>query len=191
MHSKISAAGDIPDGLADDPIGWFLMEHERHRRFCERMRKASTETNFDEELATWLLDFVVHELAQHVWDEEQDLFPMLRARAPAEDDLDPVLRRLATEHARDLGHAETVRDHLEICLRRRVAIGRSAPRRRALQAFAAQELRHLALENAVVLPIARLRLSPADLAELSQRLAARRGLRLMPAPMIPGRADRG
>ena len=45
-----------------------------------------------------------------------------------------------------------------------------------------RDLRHLALENAVVLPIARLRLSAEDLLALSRRLAARRGLVLDAPP---------
>ena len=53
--------------------------------------------------------------------------------------------------------------------------------RTSLQAFASQELRHLALENAVVLPLARLRLTPADLKRLSRRLAERRHVALAPA----------
>lgn len=167
---------DLPAGLPDDPIGWFLAEHARHRQFCELMRKAATAPVFDEELTTWLLDFVVHELAQHVWDEERDFFPMLRARALPEDDVDKVLGRLSSEHAKDLGHAQSVQGHLETCLRLRAPIGRSATRRRALEDFASQELRHLALENAVVLPLARLRLTQDDLATLGRKLVARRGL---------------
>ncbi len=167
---------DFPEGLPGDPIGWFLSEHQRHRQFCDLMRKAATAPVFDEELTTWLLDFVVHELAQHVWDEERDFFPMLRARALPEDEVDQVLGRLSSEHAKDLGHAQTVQGHLETCLRLRKPIGRSATRRRALQDFASQELRHLALENAVILPLARLRLTPQDLATLGRKLAARRGL---------------
>lgn len=167
---------DLPAGLPDDPIGWFLAEHQRHRQFCELMRQAATAPVFDEELTTWLLDFVVHELAQHIWDEERDLFPMLRAGALPEDDVDQVLDRLSTEHAKDLGHAQSVQGHLETCLRLRTPIGRSATRRRALEGFASQELRHLALENAVVLPLARLRLTPDDLTALGRKLAARRGL---------------
>jgi hemerythrin-like domain-containing protein len=178
MSANRAEAPDLPLGLLNDPIDWFLAEHQRHRQFCALMRRASTATVFDEELVSWLLDFVVHELTQHVWDEEQDFFPLLRDRALPEDEVDEVLGRLATEHAKDLGHARVVQQHLEACLGQRLPLGRSAARRRALQAFSAQQLRHLALENAVVLPLARLRLTAADLGVLSQKLAARRGLRL-------------
>lgn len=180
MSSNHAEAPDLPVGLLNDPIDWFLAEHLRHRQFCELMRRAATATVYDEELVTWLLDFVVHELAQHVWDEEQDFFPMLRARALPEDEVDAILGRLAAEHAKDLGHARVVQLHLEACLAQRLPLGRSAVRRQALQAFSAQELRHLALENAVVLPLARLRLTAADLFVLSHKLAARRGLKLRP-----------
>ncbi|HEX5377739.1 MAG TPA: hemerythrin domain-containing protein [Phenylobacterium sp.] len=180
MSQNRPEAVDLPAGLMNDPIAWFLAEHHRHRQFCELMRRASTAKDFDEELVTWLLDFVVHELAQHVGDEEQDFFPMLRARALPEDEVDQVLGRLSDEHVKDLNHAHAVQHHLETCLSRRTPIGRSVARRRALEDFAAQELRHLALENAVVLPLARLRLTREDLESLSVKLAARRGLRLDP-----------
>ena len=42
--------------------------------------------------------------------------------------------------------------------------------------LALHERRHIALENAVILPIARLRLTPQDLHALSTRMAARRGV---------------
>jgi iron-sulfur cluster repair protein YtfE (RIC family) len=178
MSPHSAETPDLPEGLLDDPIGWFLAEHQRHRQFCELMRRAATQTTFDEELVTWLLDFVVHELAEHVWDEEQVFFPLLRARALPEDHVEEVLGRLSSEHAKDLGHARTVQEHLEVCVRRRVPVGSVVARRRALEAFADQELHHLALENAVVLPLARLRLSPGDMVALGRELAARRGFQV-------------
>lgn len=165
---------DVPAGLPHDPIGWLLTVHQRHRQFCELMRKAATAPVFDEELTTWLLDFMVHELAQHIWDEERDLFPVLRDRALPEDEVDQVLDRLSSEHAKDLGHARSVQRHLETCLRLRTPISRSSKRRQALEGFASQELLHLALENAVVLPLARLRLTADDFATLGRNLAAHR-----------------
>jgi hemerythrin-like domain-containing protein len=170
-----------PDRLLADPIAWFLAEHHRHRQFCDLMQRASMATGFEPDLIVWLLEFVVQDLSMHVLDEEQDLFPMLRARAEPEDHIDALLGRLTGEHAKDLSRAEAVRRHLETCLRLQVPISRNNVRRRALQAFATQERSHLALENAAVLPIARLRLSERDLANLSRRLAARRGLKRRPA----------
>lgn len=178
MSSHGAEAPDVPTGLPNNPIEWFLAEHQRHRQFCALMRHSSVATVFDEKLVTWLLDFVVHELAQHLSDEEQDFFPLLRARALPEDDVEEILGRLSAEHVEGQDYARSVRRHLEGCLRSRTPVGGSAARRRLLEGFTAQELRHLALENAVVLPLARQRLTPEDLRVLGQKLAARRGLHL-------------
>lgn len=180
---------EAPDELLHDPIEWFFAEHHRHRQFCYAMQRAAMATDFDETMIGWLLDFVVHDLPLHVLDEEEDLFPLVRRRARPEDDLDKVFRRLQDEHAKDLTAAAAVRHHLESCLRQQAPISRNIVRRRALEAFAAQERGHLALENAVVLPIARLRLTERDLLDLSSRLAKRRGAS-WPAAR-PGRTTKG
>lgn len=172
---------ETPDNLLSDPLAWFYAEHLRHRQFCDLMQRTSMATTYDGEALSWLLDFVVHELALHVLDEEEDLFPLMRIRAQPEDDLDKVLSRLSREHAKDLTRAAAVGRHLETCLRARVPISRNNVRRRALESFAIHERSHLALENAVVLPIARLRLTERDLFELSGRLATRRRVARGPA----------
>lgn len=176
MSSHRVETPDLQTGLPNSPIEWFLAEHQRHRQFCALMRHSAVATVFDEKLVTWLLDFVVHERAQHVSDEEQDFFPLLRARALPEDDVEEILGRLSAEHVEGQDYARSVRRHLEDCLGSRAPIGWSAARRASLEGFTAQELRHLALENAVVLPLARQRLTPEDLQVLGQKLAARRRL---------------
>lgn len=181
MAPNRARVAETPDNLLSDPIAWFFAEHQRHRQFCDLMQRMSMTTAYEEEVLRWLLDFVVHELALHVLDEEEDLFPLMRARAQPEDDLDKVLKRLSGEHAKDLTRAAAVRQHLETCLRQQVPISRNNVRRRALENFAIQERSHLALENAVVLPIARLRLTERDLLDLSSRLATRRGVARRPA----------
>lgn len=191
MAPNPAHVAETPDSLLSDPIAWFFAEHQRHRQFCDLMQRTAMATNYDEALLSWLLDFVVHELALHVLDEEEDLFPLLRARAQPEDDLDKVLGLLSGEHAKDLTRAAAVRRHLETCLRQQAPISRNNVRRRALERFAIQERSHLALENAVVLPIARLRLTERDLVELSNRLAIRRGIARRPARRANGKVGTG
>lgn len=181
MAPNRAHVAETPDNLLSDPIAWFFAEHHRHRQFCDLMQRTSMASNYDEGLLRWLLDFVVHELALHVLDEEEDLFPLMLARAQPEDELEKVLSRLSGEHAKDLTRAAAVRRHLENCLHQQVPISRNNVRRRALEAFAVQARSHLALENAVVLPIARLRLTERDLVTLSNRLATRRGIARRPA----------
>ncbi len=191
MAPNRAHVAETPDALLSDPIAWFFAEHHRHRQFCDLMQRTSIATNYDEGLLRWLLDFVVHELALHVLDEEEDLFPLMLARARPEDELEKVLKLLSGEHAKDLTRAASVRRHLETCLRQEVPISRSNVRRRSLESFAVQERGHLALENAVVLPIARLRLTERDLVELSNRLATRRGIARRPARRANGKASTG
>lgn len=184
MARNRTQVAETPDALLTDPIAWFFAEHQRHRQFCDLMQRESLATTFDEAVLRWLLDFVVHELALHVLDEEEDFFPLLRARAQPDDNIDDLLGRLSSEHASDLTRAAAVRQHLEVCLRQQTPICRSNVRRRLLESFAVQVRGHLALENAVVLPMARQRLTERDLLELSNHLAIRRGIARRPAQRV-------
>jgi iron-sulfur cluster repair protein YtfE (RIC family) len=162
--------------LLTEPLEWYFAEHYRHRQFCRLVATVAAAHVFDGARITAVLEFIRNDLALHIIDEEEDLFPLLRRRALPEDDIEGALGRLAAEHKADAVCAQTVREHLEACLASRSAPGMNTAARRALQDFASQELRHLALENAVVLPIARLRLTEDDLRAMSRRLAARRGI---------------
>jgi iron-sulfur cluster repair protein YtfE (RIC family) len=176
MSAILAANPELPSGLVRQPLEWFAAEHFRHRQFCALMHELAQTVTFEARPISALLEFLRHELGRHLADEEQDLFPLLRRRARAEDQVDEVLDRLEAEHRGDLAHSHALRAHLERCLRARTAPGQDPAAKLALDAFATQELRHLALENAVVLPLARLRLTGRDLKTLSRRLAARRGL---------------
>lgn len=167
---------ETPQSLLADPIEWFFAEHARHRQFSYLLDEAATSQVFDETLIKGLLDFVRNDMEIHVRDEEEDLFPTLRKRALPEDDIDRVVEYLTKEHKVDVARALSVAEHLESCLARRIAPGSDPAVVEALRKAASQEVRHLALENAVVLPIARLRLTPRDLRAMSRRLAARRGI---------------
>ncbi|HEY0649347.1 hemerythrin domain-containing protein [Phenylobacterium sp.] len=167
---------DIPRELLAEPLEWFFAEHFRHRLFCRLINEVAAAHVFDGERVTKVVEFLRNDLPVHIIDEEQDLFPLLRRRALPEDEVEKVLGLLSAEHKADASHARVVREQLEDCLARQSAPGMDPAIRKALQGFASQELRHLALENAVVLPIARLRLSQRDLEGLSRRLAARRGI---------------
>ncbi|WP_334162884.1 hemerythrin domain-containing protein [Phenylobacterium sp.] len=172
---------DIPPALMGEPLEWFFAEHYRHRQFCRFVQETAAAHVFDGGRLTRLLEFLRNELALHIIDEEEDLFPLLRRRAQPEDDIEQVLGLLSAEHRTDAALAEVVRGHVEACLAARTAPGMNPAARKAMQDFADQELRHLALENAVVLPMARMRLTPADLKSMSRRIAARRGVILEPA----------
>lgn len=178
MSAILAANLDLPPGLVRQPLEWFAAEHFRHRQFCALMHELAESHTFAARSLMAAVEFLRHELGRHLADEEQDLFPLLRKRARAEDHVEEVLARLEGEHRGDLAHGHALRAHLERCLQTHTAPGQDPAAKLALDAFASQELRHLALENAVVLPLARLRLTERDLKTLSRKLAARRGLQL-------------
>lgn len=175
MSAHESAIEAVPEELLADPLNFFFAEHYRHRQLCKAIDDLAAATFFDGERISEIVAFLRYEAPVHIIDEEEDLFPLLRRRCLPEDDVEGVLGVLSAEHKVDGVLGVQVRDYLEACLEQHTAPGADLSRRKDLKAFASQERRHLALENAVVLPIARLRLSDEDLRGLSRRLAARRG----------------
>jgi hemerythrin-like domain-containing protein len=157
-----------------DPLEFMLAEHLNHRRMCRALERLAVAAEFDAARITSLLDFIRFDLTLHVIDEEEDFFPMLRERCLPEDDIDGVLSRLSQEHAEDKSLSIRVRDVLNACLIERKPANAIQGGAKALVNFAQHEMRHLALENAVVVPLARRRFSTEDLRALSQRLLARR-----------------
>lgn len=157
-----------------NPLDWFAREHEHHRRMCAQMRDLAISRMFDRTALVAMAEFVERELAQHLRDEEQELFPLLTRRAQPDDGAAEVLQRLYTEHRHNREHAQAIAVHLRRCLDERRAPGDDPLAGPALASFATHELAHLALENAVVLPLARLRLTGRDLSGLRRRLSQKR-----------------
>jgi hemerythrin-like domain-containing protein len=168
----------IPSELLRTPLEWFFAEHYRQRQLCLLIDDLSRRTVFDGERIDAIAAFIRQDLPVHIIDEEEDLFPLLRRRCLPEDELERVLAILSADHKADLSTAAQVLAILDAARAQRRAPGLDRDARAALAGFAAQERQHLALENAVVLPIARLRLTDADLHGLAARLAARRGQEL-------------
>lgn len=157
-----------------DPIDFILAEHLNHRRMCRALEALADAADFDPAPIAALVDFIRFDLTLHVIDEEEDFFPMLRRRCAADDEINEVLDRLSCEHEQDKALSVRVRDVLNACLILRKPPHAIEGGAEALRSFAHHELQHLALENAVVVPLARRRFEAADLQELSARLLARR-----------------
>jgi len=84
-----------------------------------------------------------------------------------------VLSALTAEHAGDRHLADIVIEGLHTALHDARPVSAQPGLREAMVDFARNERRHLALENSVVLPLARLRLTPDDLGQLSAQLLRR------------------
>ncbi len=168
----------LPADLVHEPLNWLFAEHYRHRQLCRLIERVGTATVLLDDEAREILAFLRHDMPLHIIDEEDDLFPLLRRRCQPADELDAVLGGLSAEHRDDLEHARALIVVLEQALIDGQAPGHDLETQRLFTDFALHERRHIALENAVVLPIARLRLTTHDLRSLSARLAARRGVLL-------------
>ena len=111
------------------------------------------------------------ELPLHIADEELDILPNLKARSLPEDELDGILERLGQEHEID----EKLSDELNRALAS--ALQKLASRRGLTDIagrFAEAHCKHMKWENAVLLPLARKRLTPEDLKRIGQNMARRR-----------------
>ena len=168
----------IPDNVLLEPIDYIFADHCRQADLCEAIKTFAADYDTakpDRETAQAILHCLNTDLPLHIADEEQDLFPRLRARALPEDHVAELLRLLDREHERDKCIAKDVRADIQ-----RLAQGKALPDvaafRRAAATLATMHLSHLNWENAVILPLARKRLSREDLKTIGQAMAARRSI---------------
>lgn len=169
------AFGVIPQGLLDRPLDFFHSEHFRQRRFCAALRAFAEETVLDRKLARELLNFLETDWSRHRQEEQELLFPALRRRSKAEDEIAPVLDRLQADDVNTQRRQRRIRT----ILREALADGEALQSRDCalIKAYVEANLRQLAIENGVVLAIARRRLSERDLGEISYAMKVRRGVR--------------
>ena len=159
---------------ANDALEFILAEHQNHRAMCKSLERLAAARDFDPVPVTTLADFIRFDLTLHVIDEEEDFFPLLRERCLPEDGVSAVLDQMTNEHAEDKALSVLVRDVLSACLIERKPPCAIEGGAEVLLSFARHEKRHMILENAVLVPLARRRLTPEDIAALGARFAARR-----------------
>lgn len=162
-----------PKRAVPDPLDQIAQDHLRQRQICDMLDTLAGLAAPDPELAAGVLPNFDTALSRHVHDEEDDLFPLLRKRSEPGDDINDTLDRLARNHADSLKLAVRVRQIVTA-----LANGPVLPdldEAKAMTGFAAHERHHLIVENAIVLPLARARLTDQDLAVLSLRMLERRG----------------
>lgn len=163
--------------MLHDPIEYLFAEHFRQRTLCTVLDQLAESASLDRPLLDAALAFLRSEFGPHVQDEEIDLFPLLRRRAEPEDEIREALQQLSEEHASDRVDANQIIGLLEALAQNdKTELDQQA--KQLLKRFAANERQHLIVENAIVLPLARARLTEEDKQELGRRMAARRGIDL-------------
>ncbi|MGG5811148.1 hemerythrin domain-containing protein [Falsiroseomonas sp. CW058] len=156
--------------LLEDPVAFLSAEHGRQMALLshlERLVRAPAARGA-RVMAQALLRWLGDELPLHIADEECSLYPRLRAL-----DQGGTLDRLSADHRRDARLAATTMGAL-----RRMAAGEEAGQREldAAVEFARLHRRHLELEEATIMPLARDGLSAETKASLAREMATRRGL---------------
>jgi hemerythrin-like domain-containing protein len=156
------------------PLEYIHEDHLRERQICTLIDGIAQGGIPDTDAISAILSFLLYELPLHLRDEEEGLITFLRRRCEREDDIDSVIKKLNADHA----HADKDTP-VVVALLEELANEARAPdahEQEMLLAFAFQARRHLILENAIILPFARLRLTETDLETLYIRMCQRRGL---------------
>lgn len=173
--SPAESLGRADLGLLKRPLEFLLADHHRQRSLCHLLDGLADAQSPDAAAVDAAIGYIEQDLALHIIDEEEDLFPLLRRRARPEDGVERVLGLLSREHVEDDRLAGLILSGLG---RKAAAPELSSECRAALRAFARRQRRHIAVENAIVMPLAELRLGAKDRAGLARRMAARRGISL-------------
>ena len=160
----------MPPGLIDQPLDFIFAEHHRQREAATILLQIS-HGEFDRLGIKELIEFLEVDFARHIGDEELALFPLLRTHCLPEDNVEAVIKRLADEHREDESSGKVIIAILKSLLEGQAL---SLDDRRRLKVFAEHIQQHLALENGVLLPIARVRLQFSELKILSDILKQRR-----------------
>lgn len=153
---------------AADPLASVQADHESHRAICRDLLALTACDTLD---PAALAHFLRCDLPRHWADEEEDIFPWLRRRADPEDGIETVLERLLADHTAARARVAMLAEALD---QRTPDTPLGPSLAESCRDFARAELRHLMFENAVVVPLARARLTPEDRETLRRHLDARR-----------------
>ncbi|WP_112324176.1 hemerythrin domain-containing protein [Oceanibium sediminis] len=160
--------------LLASPLDFLSEDHLRERQICTIIEQLAAADALDRPLALTVLRFLNEELNVHMRDEAEDLFPLLSRRCTDEDSIDSAISRIRAEQ--DEAMCLLPETRLALAASLDTGADLTAAGRAVLSRFARRVRRHLVAENAILLPIARARLTPADQRKLSAQMRSRRGL---------------
>lgn len=161
--------------LRRSPLDLIEHEHLIQAQLCDSLERIADDLpdNVDRRLCRKVIDSLQFEMPLHHRDEELGLFPLIEKRALPPDNIHDILARLALEHATDESFAEELLESLE-----GLSEGRKLKNPEMvgymLRSFFESYRRHILWENAIVLPLARARLTPEDLDALDRAMVSHR-----------------
>lgn len=163
----------LPVSLIDEPLDYILADNIRQRGLCSALHDMAGLGRAECTIASSIIAFLEGDMLLHHQDEDEDLFPAIRKRALPEDDLHAALTQLSNEHERSEDAAQGIVSALAARLDDDV-ISLTPETRKMMLAYVSSEHRHLAVENNIILTIARIRLTRRDLKTISFSMKNRR-----------------
>lgn len=171
-----TAKGETADASGlDNPIDFIAEDHMREREVCAVIDGIVASASMERAELDQVLTFLEAQLPQHLADEEIDLFPLMLKRCEPEDEIDKVIDKLRSDHGHAIADAPAIVAIIRGFGQRSLKPSQSDCEQMA--DFAHHARRHLILENAVILPIARARLTEADLTTMKRHMLERRSLK--------------
>lgn len=171
----LDEAAPLPFSLLDDPLAYIVAANLRHRAICVLLRRIAMERSASRLEADRITAWLTVELPLHREDERVDLYAALRRRALPADELGVTLACLEAEYREGAAMADAIVEALS-SLSANAVVPITVPTAEVMQAYAAKALRHIALDNGVVLALARIRLTRPDQRAISRAMKARRGV---------------
>ncbi len=179
-HDAKQTSADVnakqPDlNKLQNPLDFIAEDHMLEREVCAIVDAIASNARTKKNDCERAVLFLIERLPQHLADEEIDLFPMMLKRCEPEDEIQKVIEKLKSDHERAASDTPAVIALLEA--KAMATAGFSEDACVQLKQFAAHARRHLSLENAIILPIARARLTKRDLDTMRQHMLERRDLK--------------
>jgi hemerythrin-like domain-containing protein len=179
----LNILGRAPDQGFDEPLGLLTDCHRRIESFLEVLMRVAREyagrplDDRGAEAVATARRYFLHAAPRHTADEEESLFPRLRAAAAARGEPCPAVAGLEADHERADGLHSRVDGLLDAWLRdRTLPAGRSAELRSLLDTLRELYREHIGVEERDVFPLAGRVLSAAELSEVGSEMRGRRGL---------------
>jgi hypothetical protein len=153
-----------------NPLDFIAVDNARERDICNLIDGfVASGVSRDADLAP-VLTYLKEELPLHILDENEDFLPVLRKRCQAVDQIGKVIDRLQADHSHAITDLPAVIDLLQS------DPSFSEKARTKIRDFVFHARRHISVESAILLPIARVRLKAPDLERMRRNMLARRGL---------------
>jgi len=150
-------------------LAWIGREHCAELSLCNLLEQIADDLPepLDRELANTGVIALRHCLKRHVALEEGHLYPVLVMRARRDEFTEDMLSQIKVEHAADECLAHDTADQLEHALARGGSVERPEMLGYMLRGFFECRRRHIAWEDATILPLASQRLTEKDFRDFS------------------------